>query len=139
MSDPLITPITPETKPFWQGCAENRLLLQCCDSCQQLRYPPVKLCKKCLHDKSSWREHKGQGTIYSFVVYHHTFLAEFKHKLPYAVAIIELQDGPRMISRITGCKTEQVEIGMPVKVVFEKMAESLSIPVFTPIGDQACQ
>lgn len=134
MPGALLPPISHETNPFWQGCAENRLLLQCCDSCGQLRYPPAKLCNKCLNDKSRWCEHEGQGIIYSFVVYHHAFHPDFKEKLPYVVAIIELDNGPRMISRITGCEPGQVEIGMPVKVVFEKLAETVSIPIFKPAG-----
>ena len=121
--------VTEETKPYWEGCRKHQLLIQRCKSCGKFQFYPRALCSHCLSDSLEWVEARGTGTIYSFSNVYRPPSKEFK-ELPYTVAIIELDEGVRMMSNVVNVPPGEVRIGMRVKVVFEDIREDLSLPKF---------
>ena len=88
------------TAPFFEAAGHARLVVQRCNSCGVLRWPPLKGCPECRHRDSAWVDAIPAGTIWSFVVYHRAFTAELKTEVPYTVVMVELDDGPYMVGRL---------------------------------------
>jgi uncharacterized OB-fold protein len=125
----------PESAPFWAAAREGRLLVQECDGV--LRFPP--------HPGGSnvgWREVSGRGKVWSFIVVHPPTLPAFADKTPFPVAVVELDDAPgvRMVGNLIAAPGaplnsltgEAIDVGMPVKVCFERVAEDVALPCWTP-------
>jgi uncharacterized OB-fold protein len=126
----LLPKISDDTAPFWQGCREHRLLFQKCSECGHVRYPASVICPECLSPKSKWIESKGEGSIYSFVVFQRAFHPSMADRLPYVVAVIELDDGPSFLSNIVDCDPAQVACSQRVSLKWEEADEGLSLPMF---------
>jgi uncharacterized protein len=124
---------SPETLPFWEGAKEKRLLLPCCQLCGKFWFPPSRRCPHCLSGDFEWREVKGTGRIYSFVVFHRVYHPAFEGDVPYTVAIVELEEGPRMLTNIVGIAPDRVRCDMEVRVVFEEERAGTMIPQFAPV------
>lgn len=122
--------LTDENRPFWDACREGRLRMQCCGACGHLRYPISPFCPRCLGSAFDWRELSGRGTVFSFVVFHQAYHPGFKGDLPYNVALIQLEEGPRMYSNVVGTPNDQVRIGDAVEAVFDPVTPEISIPRF---------
>jgi uncharacterized OB-fold protein len=108
----------PDMRPFWRALRERRLTAQRCGHCAALRFPALPICDTCLEEESEWVDVTQTGTIWSFVVYHRAFHPGFKDELPYAVAIVETDDGPRYTGTVVGPLPE-VAIGRRVHAIFE--------------------
>jgi len=119
-----------ESLPYWEGAREKKLLLQHCRSCGEFWFPPSARCRHCLSHNFAWEEVSGQGRIYSFVVYHRHYHPAFEDELPYVVAIIELDEGPRLLSNIVGGPSQDVRCDLPVRAVFEDGGHGTTIPKF---------
>ncbi|WP_375476354.1 Zn-ribbon domain-containing OB-fold protein [uncultured Jatrophihabitans sp.] len=91
----------PLTAPFFHAAAEKRLTVQRCDSCHALRWPPLSGCPECRSRSTTWVDVAPRGTVWSFVVYHRAFQAALKDQVPYTVAMVQLDDGPYLIGRVT--------------------------------------
>ncbi|MEU8567871.1 bifunctional MaoC family dehydratase N-terminal/OB-fold nucleic acid binding domain-containing protein [Streptomyces pathocidini] len=113
---------------FWDGVARQQLLIQRCTGCGTLRFPWLPGCNSC--GSADWEtvHASGAGTVYSYVVMHHPPFPAFQP--PYAVGLVELAEGVRMISNITGVPHDKVRIGMPVELEFLAVDEELTLPVF---------
>jgi len=122
-------------REFWDGCKAGEIRLQRCEDCGRFRYPPSPLCRQCLSLKSSWVKSKGTGTVFSYVVYHQAFHKGFQEEIPYIVALIDLEEGVRLVSRIKNCPIEAVSIGMKVSAIFEPATDELTLPFFEPVKD----
>ena len=122
-----------DTKPFWDGLKEHKLSIQKCSQCGQFRFPPRIICPYCMSLESEWVEVEGGGTVYSFTIVHHAYTPAYEGELPYVVAIIEIEEGIRLISNIVGCKPEQVEIGMHVGLTFEDVTPDFTLHKFQPV------
>ncbi len=122
-----------DTKPFWDGLKEHRLRIQKCRQCGQFRFPPRVICPHCMSLESEWVEIKGMGTVYSFTIVHHAYTPAYESEIPYVVAIVELEEGIRLITNIIGCKPEQVQIGMPVELAFEDVTPEFTLHKFRPM------
>ncbi len=122
----------PDTEPFWQGCARGQFLLQRCSSCRSFRHPPSPICSGCLSPDHEWVAASGHGKVYSFVIVQEA-LRGWELEVPYVVAIIELDEGPHVLSNVVGVATGRVEIGMPVSVFFEQVTDEISLPKFRPM------
>ncbi|MFF4950551.1 bifunctional MaoC family dehydratase N-terminal/OB-fold nucleic acid binding domain-containing protein [Streptomyces chattanoogensis] len=129
---------------FWAGVAEHRLLIQRCGGCAALRFPWLPGCRACGSPEWDTVEASGAGTVFSYVVMHHPPFPAFtvsEHAAggagPYAVALIELAEGVRMVSNVVGVPYDEVRIGMPVRLEFLRVDEELELPVFNggPVGD----
>ena len=91
-----------ETVPFWEAVQQRKLLMPRCDACGTVAFPPTVACMKCSGSAFTWTAMSGNGTVYSFVVYHRIYHPAFADKVPYVVAVIELAEGPRIISGVVG-------------------------------------
>ncbi|MEU5342985.1 OB-fold domain-containing protein [Streptomyces sp. NPDC020766] len=116
---------------FWEGVSRHRLLIQRCDGCRTLRFPWLPGCNACGCPDWDTVEAGGEGTVYSYVVMHHPPFPAFDP--PYAVGLIELAEGVRMISNVVGVPHDRVRIGMPVRLEFELVDEELELPVFRAV------
>ena len=103
---------SPETEPFWTAAREQRLVLPRCNGCGGHWFPPSLACPLCGFERYSWVPASGRGTVFSFVVYHRVYHRAFKEKVPYVVAVIELEEGPRLISNLVGIArgSERVQV-----------------------------
>jgi len=119
-----------ETEPFWAGVQERKLLMPRCDACGTISFPPTVACGTCERTAFTWTEMVGNGKIYSFVVYHRVYHPAFKDKVPYVVAVVELDEGPRIISNIVNLPVSEVTCEMPVRVVYEDQRDGFLIPKF---------
>src|ERR1019366_3037113 len=118
----MIVPSTnPDSKPFWDGCARNELLLQRCSACGTLRHPPSPVCANCLGEPAEWVRASGRGTVYTFTIVRQALARGWDEKIPYIVAVIELEEGLKFLTNLTNVAPEAVTIGMPVEVTFEEL------------------
>ena len=124
--------IDEESRGWWEALARHELFLQRCRGCGTLRFYPRALCPACLSDATEWLRASGRGTVYSFTVTHQNQAPGFREELPYVLAIVELAEGVRLMTNITGCPPEGVRIGMPVEVVFDDMTPEITLPKFRP-------
>lgn len=115
---------------FWEGVAGHRLLIQRCTGCRTLRFPWLPGCSRCGSPEWDTIEASGAGTVFSYVVLHHPPFPAFDP--PYAVGLIELAEGVRMVSNIVGVPHDRVRIGMSVRLAFQRVDEEFELPVFRP-------
>ena len=125
--------INADTKPFWDACRTHQLKIQRCRDCGAFRVAPSFLCPKCHSRNSEWTVSSGRGRVYSYVVYHKAFHPAFTGEVPYVVAIVELDEGPHLITNIIGCRPDEVRCDMPVEVVWDDRTEEVAIPLFRPV------
>ena len=120
--------IDDDNRVFWEGIKEHRLMLQQCNDCQKYIFYPRIICPHCYSENTTWKETSGQGEVVSYTVVHRA-MPPFKAETPYVVALIQLNEGVRMISRIVN-DPKQVEIGLQVSAVYESVDEELTLPYF---------
>ncbi|MGW0565871.1 bifunctional MaoC family dehydratase N-terminal/OB-fold nucleic acid binding domain-containing protein [Streptomyces tauricus] len=116
---------------FWEGVSRHQLLIQRCEKCETLRFPWLPGCNSCGCLEWDTVQATGEGTVYSYVVMHHPPFPAFDP--PYAVGLVELVEGVRMISNVVGVPHDRVRIGMPVRLEFERVDEELELPVFRAV------
>ena len=127
---PLITKLS---KPFYDACKEHRLIYQKCRDCNQVIFFPKILCTNCMGHNLEWKESKGKGTVLTYTVTYDYGPQEFMQDGPYALALIDMDEGYRMMSNIIGCEFSDIKCGMPVEVVFEVATEEITLPKFRPV------
>ena len=130
-----LPPPTPESQPFWDACARHELHLQRCDACDRFWFPPANHCQHCWSDRFSWQPLSGRAEVYSFTVFRRAYSPELADQLPYVVAVVELEEGPRMVTNVVGCEPDAVRVGMPVEVTFTDIAEGAALHAFQPRND----
>lgn len=116
---------------FWQGCNENKLLIQKCNDCHTHIFYPRSLCPHCFSEQVEWVESSGKGKIYSYTIARRGGGPAFKDDVPYVVALIELEEGVRMFSNVIHINVEDVRCDMSVEVVFEEEGD-MKLPKFQP-------
>ncbi|WP_066929383.1 bifunctional MaoC family dehydratase N-terminal/OB-fold nucleic acid binding domain-containing protein [Streptomyces sp. NBRC 110611] len=126
--------INRDNAGFWEGVSRHRLLIQRCGGCGTLRFPWLPGCHACGSQRWDTVESCGDGTVYSYVVMHHPPFPAFAP--PYAVGLIELAEGVRMVSDVVGVPYGEVRIGMPVRLEFRQVDEELELPVFRGVGGE---
>ncbi|SCZ11565.1 hypothetical protein SAMN02745898_110191 [Streptomyces sp. 136MFCol5.1] len=122
---------TAETKPYWEAAAEGRLVIQRCRDCARHQFYPRGFCTACLSDHLEWIESAGLGRIYTFTVCRIPAHPSMRDKVPYAVAVIDLDEGVRLLTDIVDCPIDQVRIGARVEVRFERISSTCVLPQFT--------
>lgn len=135
---PLPQPITPEARPFWEGLRQHRLMLPRCDECQRAFFYPRVACPRCHSRRIGWIEASGRGTLYSFEIAYQSFNRSFKVKPPFVLAMIELAEGPRMLSNLVDVEPDprQIRCGMPVQIVYHALTDEITLPLFRPAGGE---
>lgn len=118
--------------PFWDGVKEGKLLLQKCAGCGSFLNPPRPMCPECQSTEQEWVRATGKGHIYSWVTYKESPHPAFR--APYAVVLVELVEGVRIISNMADMNPDELAVGMPVEVTFDKVAEDLTLPKFKRAG-----
>jgi uncharacterized OB-fold protein len=136
MSNELPAPIVnADSAPYWEGARADKLLLQQCGDCGTVRFFPRYLCTECGSDHTDWTEASGRGTVHSFTIVHRAAFPEFQVQTPYVVALIDLEEGPRMMTNIVGDDALNVAIGDAVTVEFEERGnEGAKVPQFKRTG-----
>jgi uncharacterized OB-fold protein len=119
--------------PYWEAATRGELLIQRCPACGQRQFYPRSLCTAC-GEKPEWETASGRGTVHTFTVIRQNYSKPFRDLLPYVVAIVELEEGPRMMGNVTGCPAADVHIGMAVEVTFEQAAEDIGVPFWRAVG-----
>ena len=121
-----------ETQPFWDACREGRLLLRRCRACGAISSYPRPFCPRCWSDDVDWFDATGRGALYTWSVVRRNDLPPFRDRVPYVVAVVELDEGPRMMTDLVDVAVEDVAIGMPVEVTFRPETDDIVVPVFRP-------
>ena len=122
-----------DTKDFWEGAKRHELLLQKCSACGSYRFPPSPMCPNCFSMDFKWEKVSGKGEVYTFTIVRVAVRPEWASDVPYVLATIKLDEGVRMVSKVVGCKPEDMKIGMKVQVVFDDVTEQFTIPDFKTI------
>ena len=142
MSEPQAKPKAAPIRPtvndvnrrFWDGCRRGELMLQRCRACGRLRYPAAIVCPECLSGEAEWQAVSGRGKVFSFVVFHRAYHPAWESRVPYNVALIELDEGPILLSNVIDVENAKLAAGLDVRIAFERLDDALSIPVFVPAG-----
>jgi uncharacterized protein len=126
--------IAPLAQPFWDATRSDRLEVQRCKTCGHMRFPPSKFCDECLGEEAEWERVSGQGTVWSVCEFHRVYFKGFEAEIPYNVALVRLDEGPRMYTNLVGIAYENIEIGMRVEAVFEAVTDSVTLLKFRPVA-----
>lgn len=122
------------SSPFWAACAQGHLLYQHCGACGADQFYPRPICLIC-GATPEWATSSGLGVVHSYTVIRQQHSAPFRELVPYVVAMIELDEGVRLMGNVVGCDPESVGIGMPVEVFFAPAAEGVALPFWRPAAE----
>ena len=125
---------TPGSEPYWDALNNHELRLQRCDVCGTFRFYPSPMCHApdCMSLDYDWAEVSGRGEVYTHTVVHRPVSEAWVDDTPYVIAMIKLDEGPVMMSNVVECEPGDVRIGLPVEVVFEDLADGVTLPYFRP-------
>jgi len=131
---PIPVPI-PETQYFWDKVKEHELWLQRCQDCSKVFFYPRLHCPQCMSENLQWFQASGRGTLYTYMINHRP-APGFEEDAPYAIAVVQLQEGPRMMTNIVGIENtpENLVLDMPLEVVFDDVLPEVTIPKWRPAG-----
>jgi uncharacterized OB-fold protein len=118
-------PVNPETKAFWDGTAQGKLLLKKCLACGQIHYYPRALCPYCFSERTEWLPASGRATVYSYSVMR-------RAPVPYAIAYVSLEEGVTIMTNVVDCDFDRIRIGDKVRLVFKLSDGGPPVPMFTP-------
>ncbi|MGQ0825047.1 MAG: Zn-ribbon domain-containing OB-fold protein [Actinomycetota bacterium] len=125
-----------ETQAFWDGCRDGQLLVKHCNACGGDYFYPRPFCPQCWSADVEWKRACGRATLYTYSIVRQNDLPPFHERVPYVTAIVELAEGPRVMTNIRGCDFDVLEIGMPLEVEFRAITDDVTIPVFRPAAAQ---
>ena len=126
----------PESDFYWEKAQAHELWLRKCNSCEQAYFYPRDICPHCFSRDVIWVQASGKGKLYSFEIAYRTFNPAFTVETPFILAMVELEEGPRMMSNLINIKPDPavVKCDMPVEVVFEKQTDEVTLALFQPAG-----
>jgi hypothetical protein len=110
------------------------LRFQECRDCGYVRWPPSIICPLCYSSNTEWIVASGKGKIYTFAVYHHAYHKAFEGSIPYVTAVVELEEGPHILTNIVDCSSDEVRCDMPVVVTWKDINQEFSLPQFKPLS-----
>lgn len=130
---PLPRFVTPESRPFWEGLRNRRLMLPNCAQCGPFFYPRV-FCPRCHRRVSEWTESKGRGRLHAFQIAYQQFNPEFRISPPYVLALVRLDEGPRILTGLVGIDPDPdlIRCEMLVEAVFERLNDEFTVVLFRP-------
>jgi uncharacterized OB-fold protein len=117
-------------RPFWEATRQGVLSLQACEACGHIRYPISQVCPRCLSERFEWKPVSGRGKVLSSIVFHQVYNPAFASEVPYNVSLIQLAEGARMFSNVTGIAPSDVKVGAEVEVIFEGVTPEVTLPRF---------
>ncbi|MGH9210864.1 MAG: Zn-ribbon domain-containing OB-fold protein [Acidimicrobiales bacterium] len=130
MSGRLDPPVSDAGAPFWEATRSRRLTLPWCLACEHPVWFPREVCPACLGSGLEWREASGRGAVYACTVEHQVSASGLRP--PYVVALVDLDEGPRLLSNVVGCPPEDVAVGDRVRVTWEELPDGRQLPLFEP-------
>lgn len=122
-----------ETQPFWDGARADKLLIRRCLDCDKTHFYPRPFCPMCWSTNVEWMEASGRATLYTWSVVHRNDLPPFGDRVPYVAAVVELEEGPRMITNVVESGFDSLEVGMALRVAYQPISDDVTIPVFAPV------
>ncbi len=123
---------TVVSQPYWDGCRRGELLFQRCRACSAIAFNPSPACRRCLSPELAWEPSAGHGSVYSWTVVHRPQTPAFT--VPYAVAIVDLDEGYQMMTNVIACTPEDVHVGLRVRVEFRVIDDEITLPYFVPLS-----
>lgn len=127
----------PVEAPFWEWCRRHELRLQRCSDCGTFRFHPRPRCHACTSAAADWTPVAGTGTVASYTVLYPPVLPAFADRVPYNAVVVQLDEGPFMVSNLLGVDNEDLEVGMRVAVTFVDVDDEYTLPQFLPVGAEA--
>lgn len=121
------------SRPYWEATREERLVLPWCTACQSFFWYPRVVCPTCLGDTVEWRDAAGTGEVYAVSVMHKTGMGRDPGDGPYAVAVVELDEGVRLLTNVVGIEPDEVAVGAAVQVSWHELSDGRKLPMFTPV------
>ena len=122
-----------ESQPWWDAAAEGRYLIRHCNACDHRYWYPRDFCPACWSEDVEWQEASGTGTLYTYSIVHRNDLPPWGDRVPYVAAIVDLDEGPRVMAHLVDVDHDAIEVGMPVQVSFREDEDGeFTLPVFTP-------
>lgn len=121
-----------ETRAYWEGCGRHELILQRCLACGAVQHRPRALCVSCLSDAIEHFRASGRGAVHTYTVVHQNQARGFRDALPYVLAYVDLEEGPRLLTNVVDCDPDAIRIGMPVRVEFVDMDGEVAVARFRP-------
>ena len=128
----IIPAATDLTRPYWDAARNGKLVIQRCNNCANHWHPPLPGCPHCHATDIGWQQVSGTGTVHTYTVVRHATHAALAGRIPYVIAIVELTEGPRIVTGITGCDPGDVRAGMEVRVRFAAVTDDVTLPYFEP-------
>ncbi len=131
---PLPQPITPEARPYWDGLKQGKLVLPRCGACGHVFFYPRVICPACGGRDVGWVEASGRGRLHAFAIAHQSINRAMKVPTPYVLALVELEEGPRMMGNLVNVAPDPARIrcDMPVRVVFSRLTDEVTLPLWEP-------
>lgn len=124
--------IDADTRPFWEACAQHELRIQHCQACGSYIFYPRAVCPNCMSDQLMWEKISGHGRLYSYTIAYRPSEPFFADRVPLVIGLVQLEEGPRMMTNIVNCPFEELQCDLPVHVIFEDTSEGLTLPLFVP-------
>jgi uncharacterized OB-fold protein len=124
--------IEDESRPFWDAARERRFLIARCTACRHAHHYPRPFCPFCWSEEVKWENASGRATLYTYSTVYMNDLFPFKEKLPYIAAVVDLDEGPRVMTRLVAVREPDLRIGMPLMVDYEVLTDEITAPVFRP-------
>jgi uncharacterized OB-fold protein len=121
-----------ETEPYWAAAKEGKLLIQRCNACERPFFYPRPFCPHCWSDDVEWIEASGRATLYTWSVVRQNDLPPWPTRVPYVAAVVDLEEGPRMLTNVEGCAPEDLAEGMALVVDFRVETDDITLPIFRP-------
>ena len=124
--------ISTLNQPYWDGLKRRELTLQRCNACSKVWYPPAPFCPVCWSRDVTWQKLSGRGKVNSWVVFHQAYFSSFKDDIPYNVAEVELDEGPRLLTNLVAVDADDISLNMPVEIVFDDVTDDVTLAKFRP-------
>jgi uncharacterized OB-fold protein len=122
------------SQPYWHGLSEGQVRVQRCSGCGEYVFYPRPHCPACLSEALEWVAVSGRGRVYTYTVVRRAMNPAFADDVPYVYAIVELEEGPRLMTNVVGCAPEDVRVDMPVKAVYDSVTSEITLLKFEPAG-----
>jgi uncharacterized protein len=126
-------PVSDTSHGFWDATRQRQLVLQFCNSCGKAIHYPRAICPHCHSTDLKFRPASGRGLVYAFSVMHRPGNPTMQARVPYVVALIDLEEGARLMSNVVGCDPSEVKVALPVQVTWEELSDGRALPLFEPI------
>jgi uncharacterized OB-fold protein len=126
--------IDDETRPWWDAARQERFLIARCTACGAAHHYPRPFCPSCWSEEVTWEDASGRATLYTWSTVFVNDAPPFSDRLPYVAAVVDLAEGPRVMTNVVGCAPEDLRVGMELQVTYVEATPEITIPVWTPVG-----